>query len=763
MDMSSNRSLKFQERNRPTTNTERWSPRTGNIARMQTNGTALSDRSYLEDILPSYQMHNYMFNRTIFDEEDDELYDNDNLPNYASEVNTIITEHQDTHNNENSYISDREFAIDPTTNPKLILLNNTDQLPHIKAPIEVKIVLTKRQPKLGKPYERESPLTEYSPGDLVTGFFTIQSSVSSPVPFEMMLLSLEGEIRSTGLDGAIVKQPFLKMYDLSASYHVGQIFPRWHGVKKVLQKDPIDNSVIGFDSAKTVFPNVVHKKFFSFRLPHAMLDVACPDQIPEHLHMLPSYGCDESHLGFPVDSVDIDSALGYKRFGESPGFPIIVNDMCLKGQSVSYSIKVQMIGRKDVASIISPRDTIQGNNPFVVLSDERFSIRVNVSNIDDNFIVDSKESIMENSSLRTNLRTYEQLVKFEKYVVKAIAELKTRKQLILAGVSKKQEQNEIISALEADDSKKAEQLICKTNYHPEIIRGNDDHYFHYGTVELAKDVFGRSGGEVVVKATMCRDSYIKSLKIPALKTKEKTSKVKLAEEAPELKPHNSMTSVMSQMRNRSLTPLTSNSSGSTVTLTSLSTGEGTSSVEIELTFASDQNGKKLDPPTSLTVKTALKTVNIYSTNPIPINFDGEFLMDEQLLQYTLPSIKKTFTGYLNELKHLVKDVQVPRTLYNGVCALSKLLVKESYVPKFEFIEQTVNLSGKWVLDKDTQKYRANVKIPLAVNSKPLQKSTLCLPPTFESCLLNHYYMIHFHISFKKGRKYDVFKFPIKVV
>ena len=174
------------------------------------------------------------------------------------------------------------------------------------------------------------------------------------------------------------------------------------------------------------------------------------------------------------------------------------------------------------------------------------------------------------------------------------------------------------------------------------------------------------------------------------------------------------------------------------------------------------NKNKAELPTSVNITSKLKTINVFSNYALPINFDGEFLMDEQLIQYTIPSIRRQFTAYLNELKRLIKETQVNRNIYNSVNAMSKLSVKELYVPKFKFLEETINLSNKWMYDEDRGKYVAKVKIPLAMSVKQRDKSSLCLIPTFESCLINRYYMVHFQVSIKKGKKYSVFKFPIKV-
>lgn len=718
-----------------------------------------SQRSILEDILPSFQMHNYMFNRTLYDETEESI-END-LPEYASEINTIRSIRP---------IDPNRF-VDPTENPNLILLNNTDKLPLVDAPVDIRIVLTKRQPMVGKVFEKESPLTQYKPGDLVTGYATIKSNVDMPISFEMMLVSLEGELKTPAgglksIDRKIISRTFLKMYDLNACYHAGHIPVTAYGTNGTLQKDSSDNTFIGFDEHRSIIPGYIHKKFFTFKLPFSLLDTTCPDQLQEHMHLLPSFGFDEDSLGTLDENLEIDPILGYKRCEEVYGSPIKVNDMALKGQSISYFIRVQMIGRHDVAEKFIRKMPKSNNSPFVVLKNENYHFRVDAS--DYQATVNLSESVIGcNHLISRNIRTYEQLTHFENFVIKTLQELKTKKQLIEGGIVNRREQDEIVASLEVDESKKLTQFPSSTNFHEEIVRSDSDNYLHYDSMKLGKDLFGRSGGEVIIKASMSRDSSIHSVKSFALKEKHSHSNLSSKSGGgPELLPLRAI----DNGRNHSvpIKSLSSDSSTSLDTIRSLHSLKQINQehcfVDLDLTFIPDNRlAFKPELPQSLTVDSTLKAMNIYSTFPIPVSIDGEFLMDEQLLQYTLPNIRRQFDSYLIELKQLVGKVPVPRPFYNSVNSLSKLSAKEAYVPKFEFLSETINLQNKWKFDEKNNVYKACVKFPLAMGSKQISNSTICLVPTFESCLVNQFYMVHFHVSMKKSKKYCVFKFPLKVI
>lgn len=757
-------------------------------------GDDQSQASILEDILPSFQMHNYMFNRPVYDAENESFLPNDELPEYQSELNTLnsirrsLTNYRNSqdlntfsiNNNNNNNRNNNNTTRDLIENPNLLLLNNVDKLPTVKLPIETKIVLTKKQPMIGKLFERESPLTQYRPGDVITGYVTIKSTIDKPIPFDNLLVSLEGELKTPNgglktVDRKILNKTFLKMYDINACYHNGHIPLMAHGLRNPtrLQHDTIDDTVIGFDETKRVLPSIIHKKFFTFKLPNNLLDTTCPEQLHEHLNLLPSYGFDYQSLGDigEYENMDVDPVLGYKRCEQVYGSPIRVNDMALKGQSISYYIKVQMIGlsssiEKLNLDIKLPKDL---KYPYVVFTNENHHFRVDVSKIDDNLLPNN--NLFDNDRMiETNIRTYEQLTNFENSVIRSIAEFKTKRQLTEAGVINKFVQDEMIAELEIDETKKHKQLASSTNFHSEIIRSDNSHFLHYDSLSLTKDFLNRnSGGEIIIKASMLRNSKIHSVKSFALKAKHHNSK----------KPSNNLTNVFSSDSSKNISGRTSSvpiKSTDSTSDESLSTVKSLQSlkqvvqdhcfVELNLKFIPEnKNANKHDLPSSIHISPELKSINIYSTYPIPVSLDGEFLMDQQLLQYTIPNIRKQYDLYLTELKKLatVGKVPIPRTFYNSVNSLSKLSVKEACVPRFEFIGETINLTNKWKYNNKEKIYETNIRIPLAMNSKQISKSTICLVPTFQSCLVNQFYMVHFHVSTKRSKRHCVFKFPLTVV
>lgn len=170
----------------------------------------------IEDVLPSFEMHNYMFNRTIYDTENiaslshpptyDELLSNNvkNLHNVhlenSSDIHETLEEFMNETNDQETLgpppplSMDTNNFVDPTKNPNLLLLNNLDKVQKIDLPLSIQIVLTKTLPKVGVKAERENPLRQYRPGEIVCGYALIKNKSNEPIPFEMELLSLEGEV-----------------------------------------------------------------------------------------------------------------------------------------------------------------------------------------------------------------------------------------------------------------------------------------------------------------------------------------------------------------------------------------------------------------------------------------------------------------------------------------------------------------------------------------------------------------------------------------
>ncbi|GME81604.1 unnamed protein product [Ambrosiozyma monospora] len=304
----------------------------------------------LESFLPSFEMHNYMFNRTLLDTEYIRDQRNSPPPSYQEQV-SLQTGAADATVPPDHVSPEARVArfVDPTANPDMLVLNNLDSLQTLKLPIKLTIVLTKQLPLRNIRSERETPLKVYKPGDIVTGYTLIENITKDPIPFEMFLVSLEGtattkNVFSTSTDGNKLNRiSFLKMYDLCACHHYGTIDvgPTADRCGEVC---PETGAKYGLSDDKILKPGEKYKKLFMFKLPTTLLDTACEHQSPEHLGLPSSFGVDVESFKGETASIQVDKKFGYGHLG-CVGSPVKTNDLSAYGQSISYSINVRMIGR----------------------------------------------------------------------------------------------------------------------------------------------------------------------------------------------------------------------------------------------------------------------------------------------------------------------------------------------------------------------------------------------------------------------------------
>ncbi|GME67008.1 unnamed protein product [[Candida] boidinii] len=315
----------------------------------------------MADVLPSFEMHNFMFNRSMFED----MSPHNELPSYGQVdcftagrcLVTATTENTSTTNNNSdlSFIQsnnndstqyENSLTSDNFRNPDEFVLNNLDSIIKVDAPLKVSIYITKKAGCYLKPSERENPLKEYHAGDYINGYVLVENPHNKPCKFEMFLVSLEGYLtipknkNSTSKDN-IIKKTFLKMFDLAACFHYGHI-----DEDNPCSLIDIDGSMVGFCPPE-IQPKAVHKKFFSFRLPETLLDTTCEHELSHHfVNLPPSFGVDVNSFNGRGSNIRIDDTLGYGRLGDI-GSPVVLRDLGDAGQSVSYSVNVRIIGNRD--------------------------------------------------------------------------------------------------------------------------------------------------------------------------------------------------------------------------------------------------------------------------------------------------------------------------------------------------------------------------------------------------------------------------------
>lgn len=727
-------------------------PATVPLDAQQTNGEAVDGEevTLLEDVLPSFEMHNYMFNRTIYDTEN--ISSSGNPPSYE-DMNVPST---------TSNIAPRDLNnfVDPTKNPNLLLLNNLEKFQKIDLPLTVQVVLTKTVPRLGSKQERENPLRQYRPGEVVCGYITIENKSDDAIPFEMFLVSLEGEltIPHPHKPEELIKKKFLKTYDLSACFHYGCIDLASQGVSLQTRMDELDKSLIGFDNDRVITPKIKHKKFFAFKLPHYLLDTSCFDQLPSHLKLPPSFGVDKSAFKGLAKYIKVDPFLGYGRL-DRYGSPIKTNDYAADGQSVSYYISVQFIGRKlDFYKKFYTNDT-KHEYDFIFLKNVEYNFRVDTSSNTDEYSADDSLS---------DISTTQQLKMTENMITDKLHEIVERKNLKKIGITDPRKQDEIIFS-NMSNNKKSQQL-----YRAELVpllsdtktsMSDGEGFSRVKTVKLVKDFFSKVEGDMTVRLSMNRNSQLRAIKPKQLKhaSSKPSSKSNSSLSLNTQNQLNSNSSSFTSLRSLTLSPTTSSDSVSGLRPVT----SAPERLYIYLSFKNPDLKRNTKPnlPSTITFSPSLRVYNIQSPYPIPVTFDNKYLFNGGLEPENLQNLKKKFSFYYQELVDVLKDLDsgLARSMYNKVNGLAKLHVSEQVVKRL-FETQTIDLHNQWKFNKERNIYECEFGIPLVFDSKNMEKiSSYCVVPGFQQCLLSRLYAVDVEVSIKKARAKMNMKFPVHVV
>lgn len=526
-----------------------------------------------------------------------------------------------------------------------------------------------------------------------------------------------------------MKKKFLKTYDLSACFHYGCIDLESQGVDENTLKDDVDGTVIGFDHNRIIRPDTVHKKMFSFKLPRYLLDISCFDQLPSHLVLPPSIGLNREACAGMARFIQVNPLLGYGRL-DRYGSPIKAIDYAQDGQSISYSINVQFIGRKlEFYKKFYTHET-KHEYDFISLKSTDYHFRVETSN---NQEIHAIETDYGEAS------TTEQLKSIEKNIADKLNEILERKNLKSIGVTDARNQDEIIFS-SLPSSKKSTPVhsseLIPTLSDTKSSVTDDIGFTSKKTVPLTKDLFSKVDGELSISISMHRNARLKSIRPKQFYVKRSSSSTLMSlsgsSENPLLSSFSN--SSLSSMNMRPLSSVKSTDSVRTI-------GAENESLYVNLSFkGSNSNSKrglsKSSLPSSITITPNLKVFNIQSTFPIPFTIDNKFIFNKGLEKENVENLRRKFSFYYQQLLDVVKelDTGLARSIYNNVNGLSRLQVDQQTVKKL-FEPFTIDLTNQWRLNPNTNVYECEFQVPLSFDSKNTDKiSTMTLPPLSSSAI-----------------------------
>lgn len=655
----------------------------------------------VEDLLPSFAMHNYMFNRTIYDRDDfgrpAPAYD-------TSGFNTITPE------NSNQTISSMDPNFDPADNQDLLVLNRLDRLQRIHPPVEITVVLTSKQPKVNTAMKSESPLREYQVGDNVTGYVILENRYSVPLPFDMFLVCLEGHVGTParGKNKLPHTTRFLRMFDLDACWQ-----PTDYRMMRQMECGAIDESdgcQYGFDDEKTLRPFIRYKKYFTFTLPKYTLDTACPHQVAPHLKLPPSFGVDSHYEDGRAKGLEASPALGYSRCHGDNGSPMLARDGSCEDLFVSYSVTTQLIGgHTDEYSPFYTPNTAKDYD-FIMLKETQHFFRVRTD--------DQIEPLRPPPTIR-------QLKQFDIEVRYTISELQR-------GITR--ERNTTDEPVREPTEQEKERALLRAREYTgpveETFTDKTEACYENSTRVKSSGGFFKSN-ITDMKATVCAAQ--------TMSLKSIVSKLFFKRDY-----KHSAASSISESRSMSISSDTS---------TQIASMPPPDSVQLQLDYFVKDVSKK--PPSEIHIKPGLRTIEIYSEKHLPVSFDDQFILDH--CNGNLEEFKNSYHERFEEVRDLALSTgnSVPKVVYFGLVALSQMKQHESTISEFF---EPVTEKVEWTYNVGTHSYQGSLEVPLRL-SKSIFKEKYYIPPNFETCRLGRWYQI----SLDVGKNHAKVVVPIRVI
>jgi len=391
------------------------------------------------NILPSYQLYQSTFSKNIRPSNEDLRFA---PPNYHEDSTVTPTGSIDS--GTGSYFPNmvdspgsthsvptaaQSYPLNPVnespTRWEDSLLGNTHKLKKIADinsgvanRVKIEIQITENACKRGVRPTIIDPLTiEYQPGDSINGFVTINNKHHLPILFDMFSVVFEGKISvtsDTDSKKSLIFYKFLNMFDYSASWTPADLND---DIFEADLYDPLDNACMRFPMEKYFEPGVTYKKFFNFRVPDKLLDVACEfHNLPRHCEMLPTLGLAKDQFlknlrkfrqGPSSNSeFTIGGTAPVLNQPRKPGLNGVLDkrlkDLSFPDTSVSYSIEARVIAKESDYIQIIPSHLIKpGKDEFLIVNETSSFIRVipkeRLSKAFDSELIENESKIIYNN------------------------------------------------------------------------------------------------------------------------------------------------------------------------------------------------------------------------------------------------------------------------------------------------------------------------------------------------------------------------------
>jgi hypothetical protein len=586
--------------------------------------------------------------------------------------------------------------------------------------VTVEIHITKSAPQpLEKP-EAESMLKEYTSGDAVHGYVIISNRSSSPVPFHMFNMTLEGV--TSVVDTATRKihnKRFLNMVDMNASWTFGCISPSTNVRYEAGTKD-WDGCTIGFNNKRILEPKTKYKKFFFFKVPYTLLDNICHHQQELHTLLPPSFGIDRYNNKGKYSTIAVNPALHYGHNG-TRGSPVLTKDLSNGNLSVSYSVNAVLIGSHPTL-----RDDT-GQPELAVMRSEQYALRFipfgfSMSLFSSKRALDTLKQVVQSSFnnaerfLKLNEEGSEEEVKKLDYDIKM--------QQLHIGEWIKHNGEKCAQSFPLRNEKSATPDFSKIETTMAYV------------AQQKKTLFGKGkqlneSGVVHITTRVPKDG-LPYVSPPLIRKVNQVSKLN------ELGMQNidTLTNTLSMNEKKKLTDL-----------------------EFQLKFNPSYMSSSQQPPEIAQITSSLLVVNIYSKSAIPIKLSSDILLGQSDGLQEMKSEFEKYSETFEQLQHrfLEKGFDINRYVdrytQEDIKAMKEM---KSDMFKLPVLKNKLDHSGQW--SKENGEWVKDIKLSLDYHDD----ITETLVPNFQSCLLSRIYCIQVDFKFKHCSQIASVRVPIRL-
>lgn len=680
------------------------------------------------------------------------------------------------------------------------------------SPIDIQIYVTKKVPQPHQANELETRLKEYTSGDFVNGYIVITNKSDAPVDFGLFIVTLEGTIKATERDPhmnvlnvhrfkKVLMKKFLKMYDLNASYGYTYV-PSSAGIEyEAYIEDDFDGCSIGLPTERILQPNVKYKKFFTFKFPDKLLDNNCINNILPHNLPPPSYGLDRTSFNNRGDTVQLNKALGYGFLGVR-GTPLLTRDYAFDDLSISYTIEAKFIDKLDADDQRHPLSHNEINDPnsnenYVISRSNQYFLR---------FIPDLKEQLeyynqgidlytstfgslgIDGKMFQnfTQLKTWKAINDLNQLIENEIDMRLSREELTEEELKHK---NLLVYTKQVTASSysqlESKERIARQLYYDRSESEEDEPFYYQDKLMIGTpvpiSVFGKKKKKILSSL----------VKIGELRLYVKVPNKTLPYASPKLlmkynngsgvanddiggtgfhpiSSSHSLVPTTSAIDENLLSPISSASSASSnfnmLDIYNRTPDDIISNVDIEVVF--DPSNNSVTPPLISSIEFNVVLWSFNTEYPLPFSMEYDFFYgdarpdarsqpaiadDVEITRLNLSSLKEQGSHYIQFLK--ANKTFISKNSYLYLKAIKSLGVKKDTIKDFfktlhhSTHDSLINGEGGWVIKQlPNQKFKWVKKLSLPLI--PINKNSITLIPSFQSCLVGRTYCLQVVVKYK---------------